>query len=395
MATTMQENCGRILQTVRTCNLNFSCQETPYSIYLTIRKSWSKRKHQQVHEPVHQAYQHDRQNLLEATNSEVVSLSELAAVKSKLKASESLTSKAAAEVINHHETVKGLLNKKEDEIKLLKTSIKNKVSECEMANAELKNIRKTIKSKEKEVYNLENVKLNQQETISSMKMDSNRIKAEIVKLEKKIKLLEKKKEDFKHQNKTKTVEKNNSNSSIQLSSSACTSASNSKSDTSTVSTATFSKESTAKTIKTIQTPPRTNSTLTPTTPALRSSPLSASTCSRYSDQPQIKSTSSFDTLLSMLSCSPRTPPGTPPCNPPQSFSLSDTPGDISDTKNKNPIKDLKEMIAREKLSFDELLEAVKNTKLNFEDSTKTKEEDTCGEIDYEQYPDSYWEVDQI
>ena len=97
----------------------------------------------------------------------------------------------------------------------------------------------------------------------------------------------------------------------------------------------------------------------------------------------------------MLSCSPRTPPGTPPCNPPQSFSLSDTPGDFSDTKNKNPIKDLKEMIAREKLSFDELLEAVKNTKLNFEDSAQTKEEDTYGEIDYEQYPDSYWEVDQI
>ena len=84
-----------------------------------------------------------------------------------------MKSKAAAEVIHHNETVKELFNKKEDEIKLLKTSIKNKVSECEMANAELKNIRKTIKSKEKEVYNLENVKLNQQETISSMKMDSN------------------------------------------------------------------------------------------------------------------------------------------------------------------------------------------------------------------------------
>ena len=137
MATAIQENCGRILQTVRTCNLNFSCQETPYSIYLTIRKSWSK--HQQVHEAVHQASQHDRQNQLEATNSEVVSLSELAAVKAKLKASEekyeSSKSKAAAEVINHHEKLKKVLDNKEDEIKLLKTSIKNNVSECEMANA--------------------------------------------------------------------------------------------------------------------------------------------------------------------------------------------------------------------------------------------------------------------
>ena len=41
------------------------------------------------------------------------------------------------------------------------------------------------------------------------------------------------------------------------------------------------------------------------------------------------------------------------------------------------------MIARDKPSFDELLEAVKNAKFNFEDSDQTKEEDTYSEIDLE------------
>ena len=37
-----QTNCETILQTVRSSLLNFSCQATPYSVYLTIRKSFAK-----------------------------------------------------------------------------------------------------------------------------------------------------------------------------------------------------------------------------------------------------------------------------------------------------------------------------------------------------------------
>ena len=46
MAASIQDSCTKILNGVRNCSLNYSCQETPYSIYLTIRKSWSK--HHQV-----------------------------------------------------------------------------------------------------------------------------------------------------------------------------------------------------------------------------------------------------------------------------------------------------------------------------------------------------------
>ena len=42
MAATIQESCAKIMKTIICSSLNFTCQETPYSIYVTIRKSWSK-----------------------------------------------------------------------------------------------------------------------------------------------------------------------------------------------------------------------------------------------------------------------------------------------------------------------------------------------------------------
>ena len=39
-----QKACNTILQQTRSSNLNFTFQETPYSVFLTIRKSFSKRR---------------------------------------------------------------------------------------------------------------------------------------------------------------------------------------------------------------------------------------------------------------------------------------------------------------------------------------------------------------
>ena len=35
-------SCDSVLNTVRTSGLNFSCQETPYSLYLTVRESFTQ-----------------------------------------------------------------------------------------------------------------------------------------------------------------------------------------------------------------------------------------------------------------------------------------------------------------------------------------------------------------
>ena len=51
--------CDSVLNTVRTSGLNFSCQETPYSLYLTLRKSFTQPRydHQVPHPNHHQAEQ--------------------------------------------------------------------------------------------------------------------------------------------------------------------------------------------------------------------------------------------------------------------------------------------------------------------------------------------------
>ena len=103
-----------------------------------------------------------------------------------------------------------VLNKKDDEIKLLKASNKNSASETERVNAEIRNVKKILKSKDKEIYNLENLNGNQQESIKALKIDSNRNKTEKIKLEKKLKSLEKKKGDIKSQ---KVAIENNNNTS--------------------------------------------------------------------------------------------------------------------------------------------------------------------------------------
>ena len=86
MAATVQDSCVKILKSVRNCSLNYSCQETPYSIYLTIRKSWSKH-----HRPC-EAQQIGRDQPLETNVNENWSLKvELAAVKAQLEASKEIT----------------------------------------------------------------------------------------------------------------------------------------------------------------------------------------------------------------------------------------------------------------------------------------------------------------
>ena len=43
MAEDIQNSCAKILSSVRNSNLNYSSQETPFSIYMTVRKSWNRK----------------------------------------------------------------------------------------------------------------------------------------------------------------------------------------------------------------------------------------------------------------------------------------------------------------------------------------------------------------
>ena len=42
MATYLENTCDFLVHKIRASGLNFSCQETPYSFYITLRKSFTK-----------------------------------------------------------------------------------------------------------------------------------------------------------------------------------------------------------------------------------------------------------------------------------------------------------------------------------------------------------------
>ena len=81
----IENYCENILSSVRSSNLNYSCQETPFSIYLTIRKSWSKQTKysvNQLSEPVLTTTNKLLDSEVKSLRDEVISLKvELAEVK--------------------------------------------------------------------------------------------------------------------------------------------------------------------------------------------------------------------------------------------------------------------------------------------------------------------------
>ena len=223
MAVTIQDTCASILNSIRKCNLNYSCQETPFSIYLTVRKSWSKH-HQAHHEASHQVSEPLQHVLYEAKIKEIGSLkTELKELRNQLSESKNANKDlqvkvdaAAGEVLHHHEELKKVLNIKDDEVKALKNSIKNGVSENSRIATEVKSLKKSVKAREKEIYDLENFKINIQESVKTAKIKAKEHESEKIKVERQVKHLEKKLENLKKQQ--SRAESNNNISELKLSS---------------------------------------------------------------------------------------------------------------------------------------------------------------------------------
>ena len=82
--------------------------------------------------------------------------------------------------------------KKDHEVDTLKGVIKSNNSEQNSLTVELKKMKQTLKSKEKDIYNLENEKLNLMDKIKRFKEVTSNIKKEKSSLEKQLKQNEKK-----------------------------------------------------------------------------------------------------------------------------------------------------------------------------------------------------------
>ena len=200
---TIAISCDEILNSVRSTNLNFSCQETPFSLYLTIRKSLVKFNH--AYKPPAQANVVDNDN----ASDNLIIVEENIALKNNLKRleneleisrniSKTLESKveaAEATLFKHYKEIqqcKDTIGKKDDENKALKNVIKNNNLEMSKNNGDLNGFKKILKVKEKDIHNLETKNYNLQETIVKSKEASSKPKEDKRKLEKEIKKLEKK-----------------------------------------------------------------------------------------------------------------------------------------------------------------------------------------------------------
>ena len=308
----IKNSCAQILKSVRNCNLNYACQETPFSIYLTIRKSWNKQHQTHASGPPVSEPLHDIAKVV----SENLSLKyELSEVQSQLETAKDITSEietkveaAEAEVYKVHKNTmkwKEALAVKDDEIKLLKTTIKNNNSENLRNNTEIKSLKKILKSREQEAHNLENCNLNLKETITNLKANASEFKKEKKILESNAKSLEKK---------VLNLQKESNNNNRLMISPLITKSPvfTSQATSSRISLGSLTP-SISSVLSTDSKPPPTSLLATPpSTPATPSEitsppsrPLSPTTSSKVSAD-------SSNRPAQTASCSPRTPPGSPP-----------------------------------------------------------------------------------
>ena len=190
-------SCHEVLDSVRSSNLHFSCQEIPYSLYITIRKTLVNAQHVPAI-PIKIDEMNDK--LVKPVIEDNVALDkELEGLKSELEASHSIAKEledkmddAESKLFKHFKEVKQLRDKHSDEVNTIKNVIKNNKSEKDTIKSEISNLKKLSKSKDKDIYNLGNKISNLQDTVAKLKADSGKFKEEKNNFEKEIKKLKKK-----------------------------------------------------------------------------------------------------------------------------------------------------------------------------------------------------------
>ena len=149
-------------------------------MYITVRKSWNKHIHS--HAPPMQVQKTDGDcNMMElnSLNQELVNVK--AELETTKKINDELRAKvrtAVADINRHHRESEKILTRKDDENKITANSLKNCTSENKKLKGELQNLNKIVKIKDKEIYNLETYKYNNQEAVRNNKNDAKEQKTE-------------------------------------------------------------------------------------------------------------------------------------------------------------------------------------------------------------------------
>ena len=196
---TVQTSCDLVINSVRASLLNFSIHETPYSLYLTIRKSLSKSPNQIFAQP-QQHVEPDvqvrdleslqsRLKLVENANLSLKenyeeAVNECEACHKQIKDLESKVKDLEQVVASTEERVGADLRKKDKNVELLLHDKQNLERELETAEKNWKTSNKNVKIKDKEIYDLKKEKDKVTENLAQVKLEYTNLKAKVNKEEK-------------------------------------------------------------------------------------------------------------------------------------------------------------------------------------------------------------------
>ena len=203
------QTCDLLLSLVKNSNLNFSLSESPFSVSLSIKKSFIRKANgilraSNICEFSSQGLKEENkilkdkniglQAVIEQTDALENTVHELSSKLQKANEFAETTSKSNNNMLEKFKRNTKQLDEKTEEIKLLKGVIAKHTEEVAKYKSEIKETTKLIKSNQKETHNLEKKVENQQNTIKNLKDANNKIKNENKKLENAKKHSEKKAE---------------------------------------------------------------------------------------------------------------------------------------------------------------------------------------------------------
>ena len=188
---TPQDFCDKILSEIRDSNLHFLIQESPFSIYLTLRKKFTQKpatnSSPKTHEPNINAVPRENEIVDKDALTE-----ELAKCKETLTVYESKLEQSEDQFMKEANKFKIKRDELADEIKLLKESLKRAHAEESNQKKSLADMNKLVKLKDKENYNLQQRLDNSLETTKRFKENLSELKKDKSTSEKSLRTLEKK-----------------------------------------------------------------------------------------------------------------------------------------------------------------------------------------------------------
>ena len=189
---TVQNSCDFVLRSVRDSFLNYSIQETPFSLYLTVRKSFSRSKPDQSNPSaasnqifsslVQNKMCKEEDSYLESLKTKLKSLEDSNRIlqqdyeKATNDSEESYKKNEQLEArIKSYEKIAAEIHKKDKIIDRLSQEKKSLESDLEDIEKNWKNLNKSLKSKDKEMHDIQKENVIVAENLVKVKTDLNNL----------------------------------------------------------------------------------------------------------------------------------------------------------------------------------------------------------------------------